>query len=41
MKGLNLGEIVFGKDKWRRIVPIDGLAEIARVTQKAINKNKK
>lgn len=40
-KGLNLGEIIFGKDKWRKIVPIEGLTEIVRVTQKAIDKNKK
>ena len=40
MKGLNLGEVVFGKDKWRRIVPIEGLQEIVRVTQKAIDKSK-
>ena len=38
MKGLNLGEVVFGKDKWHRIVPINGLQEIVRVTQKAIDK---
>lgn len=41
MKGLNLGEIIFGRDRWNRIVPINGLAEIVRVTQKAIDKNKK
>ena len=41
MKGLNLGEIVYGKNKWRKICPIEGLAEIVRVTQKAIYKNKK
>ena len=40
MKGLNLGEVVFGKDKWNRIVPINGLHEIVRVAQKAIDKNK-
>ena len=41
MKGLNLCEVVFGKDKWRKICPVEGLAEIVRVTQKAIDKNKK
>lgn len=39
-KGLNLGEIVFGIEKWRKIVPIEGLNEIVRVTQKSIDKNK-
>lgn len=41
MKGLNLGESVYGKNKWRKICPIEGLQEIVRVTQKAIDKNKK
>lgn len=41
MKGLNLGEVIFGKNKWRRIVPIESLNEIIRVSNKTIDKNKK
>jgi hypothetical protein len=40
-KGLNLGEVIFGKDRWRRIVPIESLQEIVRVTTKTLDKNKK
>ena len=40
LKGLNLGEAVFGREKWRRVVPIESLQEIVRVSQKAIDNSK-